>query len=82
MRGMAMSQRYRSVWSYNYLMGGHKISRTRVRPTRFLLDSDPATPATPMVPSGTITAAPTLSGPYKSAQWSLELDLADLENYP
>ena len=58
------------------------IRYTRLSPTRFLLDSAPATPATPMVPSGTITAAPTLSGPYKSGQWSLELDLADLEKYP
>ena len=58
------------------------IRYTRVSPTRFLLDSDPATPATPMIPSGTITAAPTLSGPYKSGQWSLELDLAELEKFP
>ena len=58
------------------------IRYTRVSPTRFLLDSDPATPGTNMVPSGTITAAPTLSGPYLSGQWSLELDLADLEKYP
>ena len=58
------------------------IRYTRVSPTRFLLDSDPATPATPMVPSGTITAAPTLSGPYKSGPWSLELDLAELEKTP
>ena len=58
------------------------IRYTRVSPTRFLLDSDPATAATPMIPSGTITAAPTLSGPFKSGLWSLELDLADLEKFP
>ena len=58
------------------------IRYTRVSPTRFLLDSDPATAATPMIPSGTITAAPTLSGPFKSSLWSLELDLAELEKFP
>ncbi len=56
------------------------IHYTRKSPTCFLLDSEPATPGTPLVPSGTITAGPIMSGPFRSGQWSLEIDLERVAN--